>query len=71
MDTGGKHDAQPQRSAERPLAGQFALVTGANSGIGKAVAIAMGEAGAGVAVNYVVGDDEAQTVVAEIAGAGG
>ena len=34
----------------KPLAGQKALVTGANSGIGKAVAIGLGEAGAAVAV---------------------
>lgn len=34
------------------LAGQKALVTGASSGIGKAIAIALGEAGADVAVNY-------------------
>ena len=35
------------------LAGQIALVTGANSGIGKAVAIGLGKAGADVVVNYV------------------
>ncbi len=34
------------------LAGQKALVTGANSGIGEAVAIALGQAGADVVVNY-------------------
>ena len=34
------------------LKGQKALVTGANSGIGKAIAIALGEAGADVVVNY-------------------
>jgi glucose 1-dehydrogenase len=34
------------------LEGQKALVTGASSGIGKAIAIALGEAGADVAVNY-------------------
>ena len=49
------------------LAGQRALVTGANSGIGKAVAIALGQAGADVVVNYVVGDKEAKEVVDAIA----
>jgi glucose 1-dehydrogenase len=46
----------------RSLKGQKALVTGANSGIGKAVAIALGKAGADVIVNYVRGDDEANAV---------
>jgi glucose 1-dehydrogenase len=45
------------------LKGQKALVTGANSGIGKAVAIALGEAGADVVVNYRAGDDAALEVV--------
>jgi len=45
------------------LKGQKALVTGANSGIGKAIAIALGEAGADVVVNYRFGDDAAQEVV--------
>ena len=53
------------------LAGQKALVTGANSGIGKGVAIALGQAGAAVVVNYVAGDDAAAAVVDEIRGAGG
>jgi len=54
-----------------PLAGQKALVTGANSGIGKAVAIAMAEAGAHVVVNYVTGDDAAHAVADQIAEFGG
>jgi len=54
-----------------PLAGQKALITGANSGIGKAVAIAMAQAGAHVAVNYVAGDDEVHAVADQIAGFGG
>jgi glucose 1-dehydrogenase len=47
------------------LQGQKALVTGANSGIGKAVAIALGHAGADVVINYVKGDDEARAVADE------
>ena len=49
-----------------PLSGQKALVTGANSGIGQAVAIALGRAGADVVVNYVQGDDAADAVVKQI-----
>jgi glucose 1-dehydrogenase len=48
------------------LTGQKALVTGANSGIGEAVAVALGEAGADVVVNYVAGADRAEAVAAEI-----
>jgi len=50
----------------RPLQGQKALVTGANSGIGRAVALALGAAGADVGVNYVTRPEEAEAVVAEI-----
>lgn len=60
-----------QLLASQPLAGQKALVTGANSGIGKAVAIALAEAGADVVVNYVAGESEARTVADRIAASGG
>lgn len=50
----------------RVLAGQTALVTGGNSGIGKAVAIGLGKAGANVCVNYRSGPERAQEVVDEI-----
>jgi len=48
------------------LTGQKALVTGANSGIGKGVAIALGAAGAAVVVNYVADESAAKEVVQEI-----
>ncbi|MFC9324924.1 SDR family oxidoreductase [Kitasatospora sp. NPDC057015] len=57
-----------QPSPELPpiLRGQKALVTGANSGIGKATAIGLGRAGADVVVNYVFGREAAEEVVEEI-----
>jgi glucose 1-dehydrogenase len=48
---------------QRPLQNQKALVTGGNSGIGEACAIALGAAGAAVAVNYVSNPEEAKRVV--------
>jgi len=45
------------------LKGQKALVTGANSGIGRAGAVALGSAGADIVVNYVRGENAANEVV--------
>jgi glucose 1-dehydrogenase len=53
------------------LVGQAALVTGANSGIGKAVAIALAYEGAKVVVNYVTKPELADEVVEEIKANGG
>ena len=71
MDIREHVEIRQPRTAGKPLVGQKALVTGANSGIGKAVAIALAEAGAAVAVNYVSGAHEADAVVDDIAAAGG
>jgi glucose 1-dehydrogenase len=56
----------PTISMPRVLTGQKALVTGANSGIGQAIAIALGRAGADVVVNYVAGDEAAEAVAQQI-----
>jgi glucose 1-dehydrogenase len=48
------------------LKGQTALVTGANSGIGRAIALALGKAGANVVVNYITKPEDAEAVAAEI-----
>ena len=53
------------------LDGQSALVTGANSGIGKGVALALANEGANVVVNYVSNQGDAESVVAEIEQNGG
>src|SRR5262245_55112997 len=51
---------------DQKLKGQKALVTGASSGIGKAIAQELGRAGADVVINYLHGDDAANQVAAEI-----
>jgi glucose 1-dehydrogenase len=60
----------PKVPAQRMLLGQTALVTGANSGIGQAVAQALGEAGANVVVNYVTHPEQAEAAVAAIRAGG-
>jgi glucose 1-dehydrogenase len=61
----------PTASYHPVLTGQTALVTGASSGIGRAVAIGLARAGANVAVNYVTSPEAAFAVVADIEAAGG
>jgi len=52
------------------LAGKVALITGADSGIGKAVAIAFAREGADVLISYLDEDDDAQDTVKWVEEAG-
>jgi glucose 1-dehydrogenase len=60
----------PRAPYHQVLTGQPALVTGANSGIGKAVALGLAHAGADVAVNYIVDPSAADEVAHVIEGMG-
>jgi glucose 1-dehydrogenase len=60
----------PTTPVVRNLVGQKAMVTGAASGIGRAIALALGRAGADVVVNYSSREAEAEKVVQEIEEAG-
>ena len=55
----------PTCDTRKVLKGQKALVTGASSGIGRAVAIALCRAGADVVINYRSGDDAAKQTIDE------
>ena len=50
------------------LEGKLALVTGGSRGIGRAIALELGRAGAEVVVGYRTGREEAESVAAEIGG---
>src|SRR5512140_1168338 len=56
---------------EREMEGRVALVTGAARNIGRAIALALADAGAAVVVNARSSREEAEAVAAEISRAGG
>ncbi len=60
----------PRCEARSVLRGQKALVTGASSGIGRGIAVALAQAGADVIVNFVGDDTVADETIREIRGCG-
>ena len=69
MSTATSHlpaPVMPRCAPQRMLQGQKALVTGASSGIGRGIALALAEAGADVVVNYSSGEDKARVVCNDI-----
>ena len=60
----------PRVPPQKLLLGQKALVTGASSGIGRAIALSLGEAGADVVINYVTDPAKAEALADEIRAGG-
>jgi 3-oxoacyl-[acyl-carrier protein] reductase len=56
------------QTGESPLAGLRAVVTGASSGIGKAIAVAFSAAGARVGIGFARSSDAAQALARELRG---
>jgi glucose 1-dehydrogenase len=56
----------PRVPPQKMLLGQKALVTGASSGIGRAIAMSLADAGADVVINYVSGMDKAVELANEL-----
>ena len=71
MDPRPDHGEQTYRGSGR-MAGRKALITGGDSGIGRAVAIAYAREGAAVAINYLPSEEtDARSLVDLIEGEGG
>ena len=70
LDPRPDHGEQSYRGSER-LAGKAAVITGADSGIGRAVAIAYAREGADVLISYLDEHDDARETASWVEQAGG
>jgi glucose 1-dehydrogenase len=66
-----ENSVMPTCQPQKWLAGQTALVTGASSGIGKEIALALGAYGANVVVNFVSDEAKAREIAEKIKSYGG
>ncbi len=64
-------DVEAPSHAQQSLKDKVVIITGAASGIGRAIAMAMGQQGANVVVNYIGNGDAAEEVVRSIESAHG
>ena len=64
-------DFKPKARDAQLLTGRRALVTGGDSGIGRATAFELAAHGAAVAINYLAEPDTAEEMAAAVKGAGG
>src|SRR4051794_25940623 len=64
------HDEMRRYAGSRKLEGKVALVTGGDSGIGRAVCVAFAKEGADVAIAYLSEDDDAAHTKSLVEGEG-